>query len=104
VRHGAKTIEYISRKAWHKGTFVAYALRRFRGAPLAIYIGDEETDEDAFRALADGMTIRVGKSRKSAAQYFLRSQTEVAVFLQNLVHAADELASAQSDGKRSKRK
>ncbi len=51
-------------------------------APVA-YLGDDATDEDAFRALnGRGLTVRVGpKERFSAAQVWLRYPDEVIQFL-----------------------
>jgi trehalose 6-phosphate synthase/phosphatase len=51
---------------WDKGQAVLHTLRRRHGAAWAervrvIYVGDDETDEDAIRALAGlGLTFRVG--------------------------------------------
>jgi trehalose 6-phosphate phosphatase len=46
------------------------ALRRLRaevGAAAALYLGDDVTDEDAFRALADGdLTVKVGEGETAA--------------------------------------
>ena len=46
---------------------------------LALYIGDDDTDEDAFRALASaGVSIVVGTDRRaSAAHYYVESTEEV---------------------------
>ena len=49
----------------------------------AIYVGDDATDEDVFR-LSDSerlLTIRIGRHRRSAAQYFIRDQRDVDLFL-----------------------
>lgn len=52
-----------------------------------IYIGDDFTDEDAFKMLGDqGLTIRVtGKIRKTAARWCLTQPEEVLIFLKNLL-------------------
>ena len=52
-----------------------------------MYIGDSLTDEDAFRTLTDGITIRVGKSGASAAQYYFKSRSGVDRFLRRIAHA-----------------
>ncbi|MDH7480228.1 MAG: trehalose-phosphatase, partial [Syntrophomonadaceae bacterium] len=51
-----------------------------------IYVGDDFTDEDAFRALGDrGFTIRVtGINRATAACWRLKEPEEVLIFLKNL--------------------
>jgi trehalose 6-phosphate phosphatase len=53
---------------------------------LAIYLGDDETDEDAFRALAaTGIGIVVGSHRQcSAAHYWVASVEAVERFLRAL--------------------
>ena len=51
-----------------------------------VYIGDDATDEDAFRALADGVTARVGPAGvETAARYRVGSPADVYRFLENLV-------------------
>jgi trehalose-6-phosphatase len=43
------------------------------------------TDETAFKTLNDdGITIRVGRSKKTAAKYYLKGQWEVARFLKHI--------------------
>jgi alpha,alpha-trehalase len=57
---------------------------------LPFYIGDDITDEDAFRAL-DGRGIAIVVAdvpRPSAAHYFLRDPDEVRKFLQTLTPLA----------------
>ena len=53
---------------------------------FSIYIGDDRTDEDAFRALADkGITIRVGDdSSDTRAHFYLTDQKETLEFLRLL--------------------
>jgi trehalose-phosphatase len=51
-----------------KGTAVRDVLRAAPARSVAAYLGDDETDEDAFRALgSDGFGIRVGRSRRPSA-------------------------------------
>ncbi|MBI5300470.1 MAG: hypothetical protein HY877_09320 [Deltaproteobacteria bacterium] len=39
---------------------------------IPVYIGDDITDEDAFKALRPyGITIRIGKKKDSHAEYFV---------------------------------
>jgi len=63
---------------------------------LPLYIGDDLTDEDAFRALEQrGVGIVVGEqSRSTAARYALKGPAEVERFLREL--APRLLASADS--------
>lgn len=83
-REGKKVWEVVPREAWNKGDAALYLAKRFPEA-FPIAVGDDETDEDMFRALCGrGMTIRVGRSKRSAAQYWLRSQKDVIRFLKEL--------------------
>ena len=53
--------------------------------PAAIYIGDDQTDEDAFRALPKSITINVGRQFGiTSARYFVRSPEGVLAFLEYL--------------------
>jgi trehalose-6-phosphatase len=46
-----------------------------------VYLGDDATDEDAFSALAAGITVRVGRTAETSAQYHLEYQGAVREFL-----------------------
>lgn len=72
----------------HKGTALIEAMRRAR-CSHALYIGDDDTDEDVFR-LGDRLlfTIRVGKKTKSSAGYFLNRRQELNTLLQALIDLA----------------
>jgi trehalose 6-phosphate phosphatase len=76
---GGKRVENILPKdAPHKGVALLH-LKRSLGAETAIYIGDDVTDEDVF-ALADPqrlLCIRVGRSQKTLAPYYLESQEKI---------------------------
>lgn len=53
---------------------------------LPLYIGDDLSDEDAFRALkGKGITVFVGKKRISHARYYLRDFKEVRAFLERIL-------------------
>jgi trehalose 6-phosphate phosphatase len=66
------------------------ALERVRarlGCETAVYVGDDETDEDVF-ALARSrrlLGIRVGPRRGSAAAYYIRTQAEIDLLLDRLL-------------------
>jgi trehalose 6-phosphate phosphatase len=62
------------------------ALRRLRRLSLcgaALYVGDDDTDEDAF-GVRGALGIRVGASRRSRASWFLRGQGEIDLLLERL--------------------
>ena len=49
---------------------------------LSIYVGDDSTDEDAFAALPDGITVKVGEPTETTAGYYVAGPTEVEQFLE----------------------
>ncbi len=75
---------------WHKGKAINWIMEKlgFDKNPemLPIYIGDDVTDEDAFRTLSDkGIGILVGfHEQPSAAKYALKNVYQVRLFLQEL--------------------
>lgn len=75
------------RKSRTKGDAVRLARTCAPSRAVAIYIGDDTTDEDGFRALPLGITIRVGKRRGSAARLFVKSRAEVDTFLEALARS-----------------
>ncbi|MCK5256342.1 MAG: trehalose-phosphatase, partial [Deltaproteobacteria bacterium] len=73
---------------WDKGKAVVKLsqLLDLKTKPLKIYIGDDQTDEDAFKVLGeDDISIRVGYKKDSKAQYFCKGSSEVLQFLKKLV-------------------
>ena len=74
---------------WNKGKAVQYLARGMGAADalFPIYIGDDVTDEDAFRAVIGwGMGIFVGPAdRVTNARYALRDTGEVRLFLTRLL-------------------
>jgi alpha,alpha-trehalase len=86
---GKKIFELRPRMNWHKGKALLWildALELGRSAALPVYIGDDVTDEDGFKALADsGIGIVVAETpRASAAACRLSSPAEVEAFLGEL--------------------
>ncbi|MCU0641358.1 MAG: trehalose-phosphatase [Candidatus Margulisbacteria bacterium] len=70
VTAGKKVLELRPPGLWGKGRAVKWLLRQpqLRGYQ-PVYIGDDRTDEDAFRALRQrGLTLRVGLTSATAAQ------------------------------------
>lgn len=66
-------------------------LRAEQGCDLALFVGDDITDEDVFRHVDGGRVvgIRVGASDESAATWFVRDQDEVDELLRILVSLRD---------------
>ena len=85
--HGKKVWDLAPRRPSHragKWSAVDYILKKVtqatkRPAFLA-YVGDDTTDEQVFRHMR-GLSIVVGRRKKTAARYFLRSPGDVAQFL-----------------------
>lgn len=57
------------------------------GTKLTVYVGDDRTDEEAFRSEAVSISIRVGECPDSAAQYFLPDQSGIDELLRMLIAA-----------------
>jgi trehalose 6-phosphate phosphatase len=86
VMGGNQAVNVVPRGAPHKGV----ALERVRSllaCDTIIYVGDDDTDEDAFRSARTDrlLAIRIGAKRRSRARHWLKSQAEVDAFLQMLL-------------------
>jgi len=64
---------------WDKGAAVRWLLSHVGAKDrLPVYLGDDATDEDGFRAVrADGVGVLVGRPRRSAARYRLAGPADV---------------------------
>jgi alpha,alpha-trehalase len=87
--HGKKLFELRPDLDWDKGQALLWlldALDLDRPDVLPFYIGDDLTDEDAFRAVRDrGIGILVAEEpRETAARYGLRDTWEVREVLERL--------------------
>ncbi len=90
VVKGKRVFEIRPNVPWAKGHAALWFMKRLASAScLPIYIGDDQTDEDAFRMLKRGIAIRVGQHHRSGAKYYVRRVSEVVRFLEWL---ADEHA------------
>jgi trehalose 6-phosphate phosphatase len=83
---GKQVINVVPRGAPDKGRAVE-GLRRKRKYDHVIYVGDDETDENAFamertRRL---LGIRVGAKRSSRARFYIRDQREIDRLLASLI-------------------
>jgi trehalose 6-phosphate phosphatase len=83
---GKLVINVVPEAAPSKGDALV-ALRDRTEADIAMYIGDDVTDEDVFRLDQPGrlFTVRIGRSKTSAARYYLREQQEIDTLLEHLV-------------------
>lgn len=88
---GKKVLEIFPPVIWHKGKLVLLILALLKSLfnfskIMSIYIGDDLTDENAFKSLArKGITVIVGKTKGTAANYYLKNPEEVRDFLQKIV-------------------
>jgi len=82
VTHGVKVLEIRPTTDWNKGKAVSWIREKFgKKEVLVIYLGDDQTDEDAFRAEHEGITIKVGDPANTCARYYVDSPAEVLTFL-----------------------
>lgn len=85
VIKGKKVLELAPDVSWDKGRAVVWILKHLKDKYLPIYIGDDQTDETAFKALyKKGITICIGKSKKTFANYYLKGYREVSRLLQQM--------------------
>ena len=91
LTEGKKVWEVRPPTPWNKGRMVLWLLARFQAhlpkKVFPIYAGDDRTDEDAFRALkGKGITLKVAEHRSESteASYYVRSPSEVFLFLMKL--------------------
>lgn len=87
---GKKIFELLPNVEWNKGRALLLLLKTLRleeSDSLPIFIGDDITDEDAFKVIGRiGLGIFVGQlDRSTFAQYSLRNPKEVRGFLQRLI-------------------
>jgi len=87
INTGKKVYEIRPPVMRDKGKVVLWLLARQqflleKNKILPVYIGDDVTDEDAFKVLKKkGLTIFVGEKASSEAQYYLKTTEEVTEFL-----------------------
>ncbi len=83
---GKKVLEVRPALNWDKGRYCLYLMNKLKGKGekiIPVYIGDDVTDETAFRVLkGKGVTVFVkGERKTSLAKYYLSSTNEVVKFL-----------------------
>lgn len=98
LTRGKKVLEIRPSIKWNKGNALIYLLDTLGfGEPdlvLPIYIGDDRTDEDAFKALnsrGKGVSIIVSSvPRETSASFSLKGPSEVLAFLVRLTRWAEQ--------------
>jgi trehalose 6-phosphate phosphatase len=83
---GSQAVTILPRGAPDKGIALERA-RTLLACDTIIYVGDDETDEAAFRAARPErlLAVRIGANRRSRARHWLRSQVDMDAFLQTLL-------------------
>lgn len=81
---GKKVWELLPCAVRGKGWAVRKLLGERRRPVLPLFVGDDVSDESAFAALPRGITMHVGRSRRTQARFFLRNAGEVLTFLRRL--------------------
>ncbi|HVN06113.1 MAG TPA: trehalose-phosphatase [Bryobacteraceae bacterium] len=82
IAPGRKTFDIVPRTSWHKGALVEWINRQFdRKDTLTVYVGDDDSDEEAFSVLSDAITIKVGDGPLTCARHQLPDPVAVHEFL-----------------------
>jgi trehalose 6-phosphate phosphatase len=84
VLNGSCVWEVLPIEIPGKSSVVEAVLRKLPASPTVVYIGDDSTDEMAFAALPNQITVRVGRGPQTCARYFLRTPADVLRFLARL--------------------
>lgn len=84
VLKGKSVWEVLPVEVQGKGEAVRSLLEGIDGGVLPVYAGDDLSDEAAFEVLPRGITVRVGKPRKTRARFGLRDPYEVLEFLERI--------------------
>jgi trehalose 6-phosphate phosphatase len=91
---GKKILEIKPAVDWHKGEAVLWIMKKLgandKSKFVPIYIGDDVTDEDAFKSIRNfGVGILVGShGRETEAKYKLDDVPDVKIFLEKLADFA----------------
>jgi trehalose 6-phosphate phosphatase len=81
---GKQVVNIVVDGAPHKGAALISERKRL-GCEWVLYVGDDENDEDAFAIGGNTVSVRVGRSQRSHAKYYLRGQIEIDKLLELLV-------------------
>jgi trehalose-phosphatase len=81
---GERSFELAPAEMGDKGTAVRREWAFASPTALPVFVGDDVVDEPAFIALAEGITIRVGRSRQTRAHFWLSNVAQVRTFLERL--------------------
>ncbi len=90
IVYGKKVLDVCPKTGWNKGEALKWLISKFdlvKDKIVPIYIGDDLTDENAFRALTDdGIGILVGNhGSKTYADFVVKDPVEVQEFLKKII-------------------
>ena len=89
---GKAVVNVVPAAAPHKGAALLELMHQLN-CTAALYIGDDDTDEDVFSLPGTRiLTVRIGKNRISGARFFLKRQSEITEVLRSLVKTGDRNA------------
>jgi trehalose 6-phosphate phosphatase len=83
---GHAVVNVVPRDAPDKGSAIEELLRRAGPRPV-LYIGDDRTDEDVFRSSLIDVAVRVGRTARSAAEWYVPRQASIDELLRALLAA-----------------
>ncbi len=93
---GKKIVEIKPDVNWHKGMAVIWITEKLglndRNKYIPVYVGDDVTDEDAFKSIEDfGIGILVGShGKETAAKFKLKNVYQVRIFLEKLADSVHD--------------
>ena len=85
---GDRSTEIMPLEVKDKGVAVRRQWQKVVRKALPVFVGDDAVDEPAFAALAEGITVRVGRAAATRAHYRLGNVAEVRIFLERLASEA----------------
>jgi len=88
---GKQVVNLLPAGTPHKGIALQRELHKL-GCDKAIFVGDADSDEDAFALHHPQrlLTVRIGRKQRSHARYYLRNQKEIDRFLRALLESRRE--------------
>ena len=84
---GKSVFNLLPSNSPHKGAAILDLMQKAK-TKHALYIGDDDTDEDVFGVPYDEgqlMTVRVGRKKTSQAKYFIEHQSDINRLLKSLI-------------------
>ncbi len=94
--HGRAVVTVAPAGAPDKGQALEAVLDR-TGRSRAVFVGDDRTDEDAFRSPGVVLAIRVGRTSRTSASAYVPRQADVDALLRRLADARRRAQGLRSD-------